>query len=388
MVKRKRIGLIFSYNENWIGGTYYVLNLIHSLKLLEDNLKPELVIFSSSEKDFDIIETIQYPYMRFEFLGSDDKRVRYTYLHRGVNKILRMFSVNFKFYLKPKFDINKLELDIVFPAIDDYLFKPIKTKIFWIPDFQEHYMPEFFNSKNVEHRKRKQKKIIKGKENIVFSSENAKEHFYEIYPNAKNKTNVLKFAVYHPRYDFIDKEKLFKEFSINQPYFFCSNQFWQHKNHKVILKALKIIKDKGEEILVVFSGKQYDYRNPAFFEEILEFVNKNKLDNSVRFLGFIDRKKQLALMKNSISIIQPSLFEGWSTVVEDVKAMNKYLILSNIEVHKEQAKQNVVFFDPRNEEELSGIMLKLAKETPKLMKLDYGKNRLNFAKKFIEITNV
>ncbi len=46
-----------------------------------------------------------------------------------------------------------------------------------------------------------------------------------------------------------------------------------------------------------------------------------------RFLGFIDRGEQLQLMKNSIAIVQPSLFEGWSTVVEDTKAMQSCNII-------------------------------------------------------------
>jgi hypothetical protein len=50
-------------------------------------------------------------------------------------------------------------------------------------------------------------------------------------------------------------------------------------------------------------------------------------------VGFIDRAEQTMLLKNAISIVQPSLFEGWSTVVEDAKALNQYMILSDIPVN-------------------------------------------------------
>ena len=52
MGKRVKIGLLFSYDEDWIGGTYYILNLIHSLKLIEIEKMPELVILSENEDDF------------------------------------------------------------------------------------------------------------------------------------------------------------------------------------------------------------------------------------------------------------------------------------------------------------------------------------------------
>ena len=32
MVKRKKIALRFSYNEGWIAGAYYIMNLVHALK--------------------------------------------------------------------------------------------------------------------------------------------------------------------------------------------------------------------------------------------------------------------------------------------------------------------------------------------------------------------
>jgi len=34
--------------------------------------------------------------------------------------------------------------------------------------------------------------------------------------------------------------------------------------------------------------------------------------------------------------VQPSLFEGWSTVVEDARALGKPIVLSDIPVHLEQ----------------------------------------------------
>ena len=60
-MKRKKLALIFGYNEQWIGGTYYIINLIHALSILEDNLKPELIILSD-EKDYQfLLKQIDYP---------------------------------------------------------------------------------------------------------------------------------------------------------------------------------------------------------------------------------------------------------------------------------------------------------------------------------------
>jgi glycosyltransferase involved in cell wall biosynthesis len=135
-------------------------------------------------------------------------------------------------------------------------------------------------------------------------------------------------------------------------------------------------------IIVAFSGKQSDYRNPNFFDELQNFVVQNNIQEYVRFLGFIDRSEQLSLMKNSKAIIQPSLFEGWSTVVEDAKALNKTLILSDIPVHREQISQNVDFYDPMNHCQLAEI---LKNYQPKFEIIDYNCNVIKFAQTFYDI---
>ena len=68
MILRKRLGLIFSYDEQWIGGTYYTINLIESFNTLEEEQRPEVVVFSN-EADFSRLrKEVKYPYLSYELL--------------------------------------------------------------------------------------------------------------------------------------------------------------------------------------------------------------------------------------------------------------------------------------------------------------------------------
>ncbi len=87
-------------------------------------------------------------------------------------------------------------------------------------------------------------------------------------------------------------------------------------------------------------------------------------------------------MKHSQAIIQPSLFVGWSTVVEDAKAMNQSLILSDIRVHREQINRNVDFFEPENAKQLAQI---LENYKPKSEISDYKTNITKFGETFRNI---
>jgi hypothetical protein len=56
-------------------------------------------------------------------------------------------------------------------------------------------------------------------------------------------------------------------------------------------------------------------------------------------------------------MIQPSLFEGWSTVAEDAKAIGKSILISDFPVHCEQATPDFHFFNRNNAKELADLML-------------------------------
>ena len=69
----------------------------------------------------------------------------------------------------------------------------------------------------------------------------------------------------------------------------------------------------------------------------------------------------MSLMKNSIAVINPSLFEGWSSTIEQAKSYGKKIILSNIKVHKEQNPKGAEYFHPANANQLSKILLNIHK---------------------------
>ena len=139
------------------------------------------------------------------------------------------------------------------------------------------------------------------------------------------------------RDDFKKLEQLLDKYELpKEPFFFVPNQFWQHKNHPVVLKALLLAKEKEPNLQVWFCGKEHDHRNPDYADTLRQFIVENGMSENTRFLGFIEREDQLAFMRFAQAIIQPSLFEGWSTVVEDAKSVGQRLIISNLDVHREQ----------------------------------------------------
>jgi glycosyltransferase involved in cell wall biosynthesis len=97
----------------------------------------------------------------------------------------------------------------------------------------------------------------------------------------------------------------------------------------------------------------------------------------------------LTLMKNAQAVIQPSLFEGWSTVVEDAKALYQTLIVSDIAVHQEQLEQKAYYFPPNDYVTLAHKMTEVMNDPIHKLKydLDYTENIKKLALNLKSLTN-
>ena len=115
------------------------------------------------------------------------------------------------------------------------------------------------------------------------------------------------------------------------------------------------------------------------------YIAEHNIGSYIRFLGFIDRAELLRLMKDATAVIQPSLFEGWSTVVEDAKAMAQTIILSSLDVHLEQAGDKALYFDPLDEHELARQMEKCLIQKPVFPHSPYNETIREYALKVVEL---
>lgn len=377
MAKRRKIGIIYEYNENWIGGTYYIENLISALNTLPEELQPEILVFTENIDQFNNFQKK----IKYSLLKRRDYKRKLNLPQRIINKI------SGSLFKTIPYDYFHHDIDLVFPGDTMHRFHKRQAFLFWIPDFQEHYLPGFFSQKEINARKASQKYIVETGENIVFSSQVARDHFNEIYKGNKLNQFVLQFAVTHP--DLRGEKNTLIKYNLSEKYFLCSNQFWQHKNHKVLLESVGQLKRSGYEIKIVFTGKEQDYRATNYFNELQVLVKELNIEKEILFLGFIDREDQLNLMKNSLAVIQPSLFEGWSTVIEDAKALNIQIIASDIPVHIEQLADyaKCLTFERNNEKSLGEKLLFVKNGlNENCTTNDYSKNVYAYGKNFISIT--
>ncbi|EJQ7921071.1 glycosyltransferase, partial [Escherichia coli] len=313
------IPVLFS-EQHWMGGINYFRSLISAFSLVEQN-DIELIIFCEKDGLFNTTK-----------LNNVRQVIIPELLPRKLSKriINKVYGVNFELYKA----IKNESVDILSHT---QINKRLACKtMWWKPDFQEKYYPEFFNEKDLFLRNQSVvNNALRGY--LLFSSNDAKNDFFKFYNTLPTQNiNVLQFVPeieISSSQDENDRIIAVKEkYGISGDYFFLPNQFWKHKNHELVIKAI-ITGDIPAK--VVATGASNDYRGGRHIELINQLL---KQDSAKKFklLGLVDRDDVNLLMKGAIAVINPSRFEGWSTTVEEAKYLGKRLILSDIPVHHEQ----------------------------------------------------
>jgi glycosyltransferase involved in cell wall biosynthesis len=232
----------------------------------------------------------------------------------------------------------------------------VKT-LFWIADFQHLHLPSLFSAKELRRRDRFFRRRSERCDCVILSSEAAKADFTALFPEQAQKAAVLRFVSGPQTFDSVPSaEELRQKYQFSGPFFLLPNQFWKHKNHRVAIAALRILKQRGRAMLVLATGLARDPRQPAHFDELMKFVEECGVRESFRVLGSVPDNDLLGLMRCCVAIVNPSLFEGWSTSVEEAKSLGKAVLLSDIAVHREQAPDLGVYFHPQDAEGLAGAM--------------------------------
>jgi len=355
MTKPLRICLLMVGGRDWIGGAEYIKNIILALSSLPSEVRStfELCLICSKSLNEDIYSQIQ-PHLDslyHEEVDLDPPTVLNRIHWKISQAIVKQGNPRFRAFFKRE------KIDFAYPYFDQGPIHKTFWSAAWIPDFQHKYLPQFFTEAEIQRRDKTFALTANHSPLVVLSSKTAELDFYKFFPQASRKTQVLSFKTPHQSqwYDG-NPEKTQQEYSLPDRFFIVSNQFWQHKNHLLIFRALKILQDKSIYPIVVCTGHLHDVRQPSYSDTILQTIHKLGLANQVYLLGLIPKEDQVQLMRRSIAVLQPSLFEGWSTLVEDARCLGKQLILSDLPVNLEQNPPYSIFFDRNSPEHLADLL--------------------------------
>lgn len=337
-----KVAFWFDAPVDYSGGLNYINNLLYAVSLVNDGSVRPYVFFSA-----DVPASIEAQFSPYATVVRTKLLQRGTapwFVHKVLYKTVGSMAL-----------VNSLlkshGIDVLSHVWFVYKGRAPFPILAWIPDFQYLHLPELFPTLDPVDETRQNRKIISQSDVVILSSHDAFGDFARIAaPEHRSRGRVLQF-VSQPRNGdsshAITRAALERKYGFTGKFFFLPNQFWAHKNHIVVLRAVKMLKDKGVDILVVCTGNLKDFRiGSGYIDGLNEFIEANGLREHVKILGHIDYSDVLAMMRNSIAVLNPSRFEGWSSSVEEAKSMGKPVVLSRIAVHLEQSPPNARYFEP------------------------------------------
>ena len=360
-MNKTKIAIIGTKLMVWGGGIDFLIDFI---KILERH--PEKYSFEVYLPYENCIDRLIRRIFKIE---RDSKRIRERlkeecpdipivfYLDRIFNKKKRYSSIK-KISLKRKIDVLMPMDSLMHNIVDDKYIT-----VAYIYDFQHKYLPELFSRKELDFRDKYFPQMLTAYDFAFTQSFDTKKDIEKYY--GKLSDNVYVMYAYPCKLEtaIIDGEKLFSKYGINSFYFIVCNQFWAHKNHSIVFEALEKLYNAGQKnIMVVCTGDTSDYRAPHYFDNLNERISRMNCKNNIRILGYIDKSDQIYLLKHSIALIQPTLFEGnpGGGSVVDAMGYGVPCVVSNIPVNLEIPHcfgiDDVSFFPPHDVDKLVEIM--------------------------------
>jgi glycosyltransferase involved in cell wall biosynthesis len=235
--------------------------------------------------------------------------------------------------------------------------------IAWLPDLQHRFMPEMFTRLNWWRRDLAFRMQVRSGRTLMVSSESARQDMERFYPGSRGRGHVVPFAIELDIEAHLRRgEEIRALYSLPDRFFFLPNQFWRHKNHTAIVSALARLKAQrnlSDVPPVILSGQNRDVRNPDHFRDLMHAAREARVESHFRYLGLIPYDHVLSLVARCDALINPSYFEGWSTPIEEAKALGAPLILSDIRVHREQAP-GARLFNPDSTDEAADALLEFS----------------------------
>jgi glycosyltransferase involved in cell wall biosynthesis len=356
-----RVAFTLIGGSNWTGGHNYLLNLLRVLgERFSDRVEPVLFVPDEfSENDLaPFIELSGVELVRSQLLSTKRRKL----------SLLQALLWGRDVSLKKLFNTHRINL--VFEATQFFGWRFGLPAIAWISDFQHLLLPNMFSSFARLRREIGFRAQIFGRRVIMLSSEDARQICERHYPRSIGSTGTVHFAVPPgPPVSGAKARKIADEYGLPEVFIFMPNQFWKHKNHMLVVEALAILRRQGSPVVVAVSGKQKDPRNPGYFTSVLNAVKQLGVVEDFRILGLIPYPHLAALQRASTALLNPSLFEGWSTTVEEARALGTPMVLSDLDVHREQMGGKATYFDRFSPQSLADVLTSLTPIEPERREL-------------------
>jgi len=249
--------------------------------------------------------------------------------------------------------MNSLDVDVIHHPFS--ILNPLDLTIpsvLTFHDMQHEFFPDYFSTYEMKIRKEFYSPSAKQATRIIAISNYSKSCLVKMYNIAPEKIDVI-YHGYNSRFRIIEDssrlEQIRLRYGIRKPFLYYPAATWPHKNHIMLLAALKMLKDKyAFEGQLVLSGMTRKTNS-----ELKKKIDQLGVVDSVKILGYLPYEDLPYLYNLARMLVFPSLFEGFGLPLVEAMACGCPIACSNTTSIPEVIDDAGVFFDPTSAEDIA-----------------------------------
>lgn len=245
----------------------------------------------------------------------------------------------------------------IFTSRNDWMFLIQVRLLAVVHDLMHRYekrFPECSAHGEYERRERISKNVCYYSVGIIVDSELGRKQFCESYNYPLEKTYPLPFIAPPYVYKACQMKNLLEKYHLPKEYVFYPAQFWQHKNHTNLVKAVASLKRKIPNINLVLSG--FKSKNFPQIEKLVEALNIKK---QVFFLDYVDDEAIVELYKKAKMLVMPTYCGPTNIPPLEAFVLGCPVAASNVYAVPEQLGNAALLFNPDLVDEIASAIEKI-----------------------------
>jgi glycosyltransferase involved in cell wall biosynthesis len=145
---------------------------------------------------------------------------------------------------------------------------------------------------------------------------------------------------------------------VPERYIFYPSRLWPHKNHVVILEALKLLRcDHGIDLACIFAGA--DQGNLAY---VLDYATRLGLRDLIEYRGEVSEQELGALYRNAFALVYASAVGPDNLPPLEAMALGCPVIAAEVQGAREQYDDAALYFAPTDERSLACELLMMLRD--------------------------
>lgn len=245
----------------------------------------------------------------------------------------------------------------VFPSQDVWGYAvpvPALVAVHDLMHLHEQRFPELIGNGRSRWRREHYANVSRWSTGVLVDSAFGKQDLVTHYPVAEQRVHVLPFVV--PEYILSAQPPAGFEqrYQLPPKYIFYPAQFWEHKNHKRLVEAAALLRDRQPDLQLVFVGAPQNG-----YESLLGRIAELQMEEHVQILGYVPNDDMAELYRRARALVMPTLFGP--TNIPPLEAINVGcpVAVSRIYAMPEQLGDAALYFDPHSVAEIAATIERL-----------------------------